>query len=123
MKERFDLQLVQAAGRDLVVGVRVGEEHRFTAVWAVVLDSRIFARSWSTTRGGWRDAIGDGVTLSIQIGGAEVAARALPVSDEATNARVDEAYRAKYHTPAAAKYVVDMTAGDSRRSTVEFVPA
>lgn len=122
MKERFDPQLVKTVERELVVGVRVGAEHRFTAVWAVVFDGRIFARSWSTTRGGWRDAIGDGAALAIQVGGAEVAARALPESDEATNAGVDEAYRAKYHTPASAKYVVDMTPGDSRRSTVEFVP-
>lgn len=123
MTKRFDPQLVKAAERELVIGVRVGEEHRFTAVWAVVFDGRMFARSWSTTRGGWRDAIGDGAIVAVQIHGVEVSADARPIVDEATNARVDEAYRAKYHTPASAKYVVDMTAGDSRRSTVEFAPA
>jgi len=115
--------LAEAAARDLVIGVRVGDSHRFVAVWAVEVGRRVFARSWSRTPTGWRAQIHEDVPVTLEIGGSQVPARARLVSDELVNAAVDDAYRAKYHTPASAGYVADLTTGASRQSTVEFLPA
>ena len=105
-----------------MIGLRVGDNHRFIAVWAVVVDARVFARSWGNAPTGWRAQTHDGDPVTIEIGGSRVNATARLVTEEQTNAAVDEAYRAKYHTPASAGYVADLTAGASRRSTVEFLP-
>jgi len=122
MDDRFAPDVVSAAARDLVIGVRVGESHRFIAVWAVVVDERVFARSWARSPQGWRAQIDDGDSVAVEIGGSQVRARARFTTDEPMNAKVDEAYRAKYHTKASAGYVADLTSGASRESTVEFLP-
>jgi len=123
VENRLAPELVAAASHDLVIGVRVGDTHRFIAVWAVVVEERVFARSWGRSGDGWRAQIRDGGAVTLEIGGSQVRARARVVTDEHTNAQVDEAYRTKYHTRASARYVADLTSGASRESTVEFVPA
>ena len=97
--------------------------HRFTAVWPVVVRGRIFARSWGLKPGGWRDAASRDRRAAVQIGGVELPARMILRRNESLNGAVDAAYRAKYHTEASARYVSDLTSGESRLSTVEFVPA
>jgi len=124
MSRRFARDIVESAGRDLVIGVRAGRgEHRFTAVWSVVVEGRIFARSWSRKPDGWRAALSRDRSALVQVGGVELPARAVLVRSERINEAVDDAYRSKYHTPASMVFVDDLTSGESRASTVEFVPA
>ena len=33
--------------------IRAGAEHRFIGIWAVVVDGRVFVRSWSLKPQGW----------------------------------------------------------------------
>jgi len=123
LSARFESAILDAARRELVLGVRAGNgDHKFTAVWPVVANDRIFARSWGLRPRGWRSVVARDRCVSIQVGGREMTARAVLVRSERVNAAVDDAYRAKYHTQASAKYVEDLTSGESRRSTVEFVP-
>lgn len=124
MESRFPQDIVSAANHGAVIGVRVGNTgHRFTAVWPVVVGGRIFARSWSLKPGGWRDAASRDRHAMVQVGGVDLPARMILRRSESVNGAVDAAYRAKYRTEASAKYVSDLTSGESRLSTVEFVPA
>jgi len=123
MSRQLARDIVESARRDMVIGVRAGQgSHRFTAVWSVVVDGRVFARSWSRKRDGWRAALSHDRSAVVQIGGAEIPVRAVLVRSERINEAVDDAYRSKYHTAASAVFVDDLTAGESRASTVEFVP-
>jgi len=119
----FAPDVVRAAARDLVIGVRVGPEgHRFTPVWVVAVNDRLFARSWGLDPRGWNARAVDVPEVTIELGGTELPALAARVTADLTNDEVDDAYRAKYHTAASAKYVADMTSAQSRNSTVEFRP-
>ena len=42
-----------------ILGVRAGTEHRFTGVWVVVVDGRVFVRSWNDKPTGWYRAFLD----------------------------------------------------------------
>ncbi|HUQ80401.1 MAG TPA: hypothetical protein VM076_04665 [Gemmatimonadaceae bacterium] len=43
----FSRPVVAAIATDKILGVRAGsDEHRFIGVWVVVVDGRVFIRSW-----------------------------------------------------------------------------
>ena len=53
---RFSKPVVAALDASKILGVRSGTAHRFTAVWVVVVDSRVFARPWDHSATSWYDA-------------------------------------------------------------------
>ena len=60
-----------------VVGIRAGtKEHRFTGVWVVVTNGRVFVRPWNDKPSGWYRAFRKVPYGVIQIGGRELAVRA-----------------------------------------------
>lgn len=114
---------VKAIDRSKILGIRAGRDHRFIGVWSVVVDGRVFVRSWSLKPDGWfnafcRDALG-----AIQIQQREISVRAVRVRSERIKAAVDRAYAEKYDTPGALKYVRDFHKPKRRDTTTEFVPA
>ena len=51
-----------------IIGVRAGSEHRYTGVWVVVVEGRVFARSWSDKPTGWFQAFKSEPKGTIQVG-------------------------------------------------------
>ena len=45
--------VVEALRNAKILGVRAGTEHRYTGVWVVVVDGRVFVRSWNDKPTGW----------------------------------------------------------------------
>ena len=47
--------IVRAIDDSKMVGIRAGtrSDHRFIGIWAVVVDGRVFARSWTQKADGW----------------------------------------------------------------------
>lgn len=47
--------VVRAIDESSILGVRVGarSDHRCIGIWAVIVDGRVFARSWTLKPGGW----------------------------------------------------------------------
>ena len=43
----FADDIVEAFRSAKIMGVRAGTEHRYTGVWVVVVNDRVFARSWN----------------------------------------------------------------------------
>lgn len=122
MVRRFDAEALAAVEKDLVIGVRAGDAHRFTPVWAVVVGGRVFARSWGLAERSWFNAFRRAPDGAVEIGGREFPINAVFDHDEAMADAVDDAYREKYHTPASRKYVDDLNRPASRVTTTEFVP-
>lgn len=121
---RFDSDVTDAVQRDLVIGVRAGDnDHRFTPVWSVVVDGRVFIRSWALSDRSWFSAFRDEPFGVVQIAGVEHLVRAELTTDDAKLDAVDQAYRIKYHTPSSTKYVADINSARSRATTTELVPA
>jgi len=120
---RFDSEALASAEHDLVIGVRAGASvHRFTPVWCVVVEDRLFIRSWGLSERSWFSEFRRDPHGTVQIAGREFDVRATRTRSESLLAAVDEAYRRKYHTASSAAYVLDMTSAGSRATTTELEP-
>jgi hypothetical protein len=110
--------------RAKILGVRAGAAHRFTGVWVVVVDRRVFVRSWNDAPGGWYRAFRATPHGAIALaGGAELPVRARAVRSDAVRRAVTQAYAAKYHTRASEKWVQGFAEDRREATTLELVPA
>jgi hypothetical protein len=124
MAARLPRTVVTAIDAGKILGIRAGEpsDHKFTGVWPVVVDGRVFARSWSLKRGGWYRTFLEDPRGALQIGERVVRVRARPVRAERLRDAVEDAYAAKYPTPGARHYVRGFRTKRRREATMEFVP-
>ncbi|MFN2566356.1 MAG: DUF2255 family protein [Gemmatimonadaceae bacterium] len=106
-----------------ILGVRAGTEHRFTGIWVVVVNGRVFVRSWNDKPTGWYRAFLEEPLGVIQAsGGREIRVRAKKVRGERLLDAIDEAYGEKYNTPASRKWVRGFAQPRRRATTIEFAP-
>jgi hypothetical protein len=106
-----------------ILGVRAGADHRFTGVWVVVVDGRVFARSWNDKPTGWYHAFLDEPLGAIQApGGREIPVRGRKVRGQRLLDAIDAAYAEKYDTPASLKWVRGFKNARRRATTLEFTP-
>ena len=122
-KKRFEADTLSAVKKEKIVGIRAGTEstHRVIGIWAVVVEGRVFARSWSLKpRSWWRTFLED-PQGSLLIGEQEFAIRAIQLRSERLKELVSRAYKEKYHTPGSIQYVKEMSQKRSRDTTTEFV--
>jgi hypothetical protein len=106
-----------------ILGVRSGTEHRFTGVWVVVVNGRVFARSWNDKPTGWHRAFVEEPRGTLQVpNGREIPVRAKAVRADGLLDAIDEAYGEKYNTPASRKWVHGFSQARRRKTTTEFVP-
>jgi len=107
-----------------ILGVRAGAraEHRFIGIWGVVVEGRVFARSWTLKPGGWYRTFLDDPRGTIQVGERQVRMRAVPVRSERIRDAVEDAYARKYPTPGSVKYVRGFRTKRRRETTMEFLP-
>ena len=115
--------VVAAIDASKILGIRAGarSDHRFIGVWPVVVNGRVFVRSWTLASGGWYRTFLDDPLGTIQVGERQVRIRAVPVTSSRINDAVEQAYADKYPTPGSRKYVRGFRAPRRRASTVEFV--
>ena len=115
--------VVTAIDASKILGVRAGarSDHRFTGVWPIVIDGRVFARSWTQKAGGWYSSFQDDALGALQVGDREVRVRAVPVRSERILDAIEKAYAEKYPTPGSRKYVRGFKTARRRAATVEFV--
>lgn len=115
--------VVSAIDAAKIFGIRAGarSDHRFIGVWPVVVNGRVFVRSWTVKPGGWyRTFLTDPLGV-IQIGERQVRIRAKPVRSERLLAAIEKAYAEKYDTPGSLKYVRGFRTARRRATTTEFV--
>ena len=124
MSRPFSKATVSAIESASILGVRAGARspHRFIGIWAVVVDGRVFARSYTLTKGGWYRTFLEDPLGAIQVGTRPIPIRALPVRSERLRDAVEDAYAEKYATPGSVKYVRGFRTPRRRATTLEFVP-
>jgi hypothetical protein len=102
--------------------IRAGAEHRFIGIWAVVVEGRVFVRSWSRKpRSWWRTFLED-PRGAILLDGREIPVRAVETRSERLKDAVSRAYLEKYDTRGSIEYARDMGRAKSRATTTEVVP-
>ena len=124
VKRKLPRAVVSAIDTSQILGVRAGRgsDHRFVGVWPVVVDDRVFARSWKQAVGGWYRTFLDDPVGVIQVGDREIRVRAVRARGERIRDAVERAYAEKYPTPGSAKYVRGFRTRRRRDTTIEFVP-
>ena len=124
MPKRLSRPVVAAADAAGIMGIRAGakSDHRFVGVWPIVVDGRLFARSWTSKPDGWYRAFLDDPLGVIQVGDRQIRVRAVRLKSERIRDKIEDAYAEKYDTKASQKYVRGFRSPRRRDTTTEFVP-
>jgi hypothetical protein len=106
-----------------ILGIRAGDvPHRVIGIWAVVVERRVFVRSWGRSPGGWYRTLRARPRGVIQVDGRAIPVRAVRTRSDRLKDAVSAAYRDKYHTPGSVQYVRDLNRPACRDTTTELVP-
>lgn len=119
----FPSDFLDAIRDGKILGIRAGTQpHRFIGIWAVVVERRVFVRSWSLKPRSWYRTFLEEPVGTIQVGDREIPVRAVRTRSERLKEAVDRAYLEKYKTPGSIKYAQDLGRPPSRDTTTELVP-
>lgn len=122
-KPHFSEEILASVRKDMVIGLRAGTKpHCFIGIWAVVVENRVFIRSWSLKQKSWYHVFREEPQGTVQIAGQEFAVRTVQAHAEGLLDAIDRAYLEKYKTPGSIKYAQDLGRSESRATTTELVP-
>jgi hypothetical protein len=122
-KRAFTKDILAAIRDGKIIGIRAGTQpHRFIGIWAVVVERRVFVRSWSLKSRSWYRTFLEEPHGTIQVLDQEIPVRAVQTRSERLKQAVSKAYLEKYHTPGSIKYAQDMGRAKSRATTTELLP-
>jgi hypothetical protein len=121
--KRFPKAVLDALIDEKILGIRAGTKpHRIIGIWMVVIEGRLFVRSWSLkTRSWWRTFLEEPRGI-IEVNGKQHKVRPILTRSERLKAAVDKAYAEKYNTPGSLKYVRGLKNKKRRDTTTELVP-
>lgn len=120
---RFSTEILAALRKSKGLRIRAGNGlHRFIGIWVVVVNDRVFVRSWSLKPRGWYRTFLAEPRGALQIAGHEVPIRVVRTRSEGLKSAVDRAYLEKYNTTGAIKYARDLVRAKSRATTIELLP-
>jgi len=126
MKEtrRFPKDVVAAIRDGKILGIRAGTKpHRIIGIWAVVVENRVFVRSWSLKARSWYRTFLEEPRGVVVVDGREIPVRAVFTRSERLKKAVDHAYAKKYNTPGSRHFVQGFARSKKRRNTTtELVP-
>ena len=97
MPKRLSGPVIASADASSIMGIRAGSrsDHRFVGVWPIVVDGRLFARSWTSSQDGWYRTFLDDPLGTLQIGERVVRVRARRVTGERLLDRIERGYAEK----------------------------
>ena len=119
---RFSARRIAAFADARILGVRAGAEHRYTSVWVVVVEDRVFVRSWNGKPTGWYRAFLDEPRGSVTLGDTEIQVRASSVRSARIRRAVSEAYAEKYPTKGSVRWVRGFAEPTREARTLEILP-
>jgi hypothetical protein len=119
----FSKPVLEAVRTGMVIGIRAGRApHRFIGIWAVVVENRVFVRSWSLKPRSWWRTFLEEPRGRMTVGTREIAIRTVQTRSERLKDAVDKAYLAKYKTPGSVRFARDLGRAKSRATTTELIP-
>ena len=122
-QQRFDKGMVAALHASKALSIRAGiAPHCFIGIWVVVVEGRVFVRSWSLKPRSWHRTFLKDPRGAIRIAGREIPIRAVRTRSERLKRAIDRAYLEKYNTPGSLQYARDLGRAKSRATTTELVP-
>ena len=117
-KGRLPKEVVAAIRDGKIMGIRAGTKpHRIIGIWAVVVEDRVFVRSWGVKENGWYRAMMEEPRGAIEVDGREIKVRAVFTRSERLKKAVDRAYAEKFNTPGSKHFVQGFARSKKRRDT------
>ena len=120
---RFPKATLSAIREGKILGIRAGTKpHRIIGIWVVVVEGRVFVRSWSLKPRSWYRTLLEEPRGVIEVDGRKIPVRAIFTRSERLKTAVDRAYREKYHTPGSLHFVNGFRIKKRRDTTTELAP-
>jgi hypothetical protein len=120
-KSSFPDSVLESIRKEKIIGIRAGATHRIIGIWAVIVEGRVFVRSYSMKPRSWWRAFLEDPQGIITVGEKEIEVKAVQTRSERIKDLVSEAYQEKYNRPGDIQYVKDMSKKKSRDTTTELV--
>src|SRR5260370_32079099 len=99
-QRRFPKAIVAAIRDGKILGIRAGiEPHRIIGIWAVVVEGRVFVRSYSLKPRSWYRTFLEEPRGIIEVDGKEIPVRPVFTRSERLKKLVDRAYSEKVPPP------------------------
>jgi hypothetical protein len=121
--KRLPRKIVDAIRDEKILGIRAGTKpHRVIGIWAVVVEGRVFVRSWSLKPLSWWRTFLEEPRGIIVVNNRKVRVRPVFTRSERLKKAVDRAYAEKYNTPGSLMFVKGFQVKKRRDTTTELVP-
>ena len=123
MKPRFPKNILESIRDEKILGIRAGTKpHRIIGIWAVVVEGRVFVRSWSLKPRSWYRTFLEEPRGIIVVNGRKVSVRAIQTRSDRLKDAVTRAYAEKYNTPGSLYFVRGFAHKKRKDTTTELVP-
>lgn len=121
--KRFSRTILQEIHEAKILGIRAGTKpHRIIGIWAVVIEGRVFVRSYSLKPRSWYRTFIEEPRGIIEVNGKQLKVRPVFTRSERLKKLVDRAYAEKFPTPGARVFVTGFRKKERRDTTTELVP-
>src|SRR5260370_16892565 len=103
---RFPKAIVNAIRDVKILGIRAGTKpHRIIGIWAVVVEGRVFVRSWSLKPRSWYRTFLEERRGVIEVDGRQIRVRPVFTRTERLKTAIHRPYPAKFPTPLSPHFV------------------
>jgi hypothetical protein len=120
---KFPKQVVEAIRDGKILGIQAGTKpHRIIGIWAVVVEGRVFVRSYSLNPRSWWRTFQEEPRGIIEVNGRQFKVRPVFTRSERLKKLVDRAYAEKFPTPGSRVFVEGFKEKHRRDTTTELVP-
>src|SRR5881394_750267 len=97
--KKFPQKTVEAIHEAKILGIRAGTKpHRIIGIWAVVVEGRVFVRSYSLKQRSWYRTLRAEPRGIIEVNGKQIKMRPIFTRSERLKSLVDRAYAEKFPT-------------------------
>ena len=122
-KRRFQKTILAAIRDGKILGICAGTKpHRIIGIWAVVVEGRVFVRSYTLKPRSWYRTFLEEPRGVIEVNGRQISVRPVFTRSERLKSAVDRAYAEKFPTPGSRVFVEGFKEKKRRDTTTELVP-
>ena len=119
----FPKSVVEAIHAAKILGIRAGTKpHRIIGIWVVVVEGRVFVRSYSLKERSWYRTFLEDPRGIIEVNGKQMKVRPVFTRSERLKKLVEAAYAEKYNTQGSLQFVKGFRLKKRRDTTTELVP-
>jgi hypothetical protein len=120
---RFEKEILAAIDRSPYIFIKAGSRpHRPIVIWVVIVERRVFVRSWSFKARSWNRVLQKEPLAVIQVGKRKCRVRSVRTRSIRLKNLIDRAYLKKYGKGGMVRFAKDLGRPKSRATTMELLP-